>query len=123
MPWQAPPRRPVIVHRPFTMVLNNKPLIVPIHIAQPAAITRIRLKYRILSFSGDFKTLETSPRQPAFTIPIADLRIEGTLLYYFELEHAGGVWLDPDPRISIPVYTTAIKNPPPVKEERAGLQN
>jgi len=119
LPWTAPVRKPSLTHRPFLMALNNKPLVVPVFLAQPAAVSRIRLRYRMLSFAGEFKSLEASSRSASFTIPVSDLRIEGTLLYYFELEGPAGTWYDPDPRSSLPVYSTAIKNPPPLKEERA----
>jgi hypothetical protein len=122
MPWTAMPTRPAISHRPFLMSLNDKPLVVPIYITPAAAVTRIKLHYRMLSFPGEFKTIETSPRTPAFTIPQADLRVEGTLLYYFEVQHADGHWLYPDPSLSMPVFITTIKNPPPLKEERASRE-
>lgn len=111
LPWTLPPPRPNLIHKPLGQSPPGKALIIPLQITPPALPAEtIRLRYRFFETDGDFHTLEASARTPRFTIPPNDLLTPGTLLYYFELPHAKGVWLYPDPRTDPPVFQTRIKD-------------
>ncbi|MBL8175285.1 MAG: hypothetical protein JNK48_11495 [Bryobacterales bacterium] len=109
LPWQAPAARPSVLHRPLLQVDARKPLAVPLTIGSGSTVTGVTLRYRMLEGAGEFAAMEGSVRAPRWTIPASALESAGTLLYYFELRHAGGVWLYPDPAVEAPVFQTRIK--------------
>jgi hypothetical protein len=110
LPWSPPPPRPNFVHRPFLQADTRKPLAVPILIPPASPVMEVRLRYRMLQKTGEFQTLEAPVRVSRFTIPANALESPGVLLYYFELRHAQGVWLYPDPAVEPPVFQTRIRD-------------
>ncbi|MBV6431013.1 MAG: hypothetical protein IANPNBLG_01135 [Bryobacteraceae bacterium] len=116
LPWPKPLTPPAIVHKPLKAAAIAKPLPVPLTVWPVQNVTAIRLRYRMISSGGGFRTMEAPPRLPRFTIPAGDLAESGQLIYYFEVAHAGGVWRLPDIRAPLPVFVTDIRKVP-VKAE------
>jgi hypothetical protein len=110
IPWSAPAARPSATHRPSPQSEVRKPLVVPLSLPPRSGTTKVRLRYRMLASEGEFDAMETAAPSPRFTIPATALDAAGTLLYYFELHHPGGMWLYPDPAIDPPVFQTRIKD-------------
>lgn len=109
LPWTPPAARPNVLHRPFLQVDARKALAVPLTIPAGSAVTGVTLRYRMLESAGEFQAMEGAVRSPRWTIPASALENAGTLLYYFELRHPGGVWLYPDPAVDPPVFQTRVK--------------
>jgi hypothetical protein len=107
--WPVGPLKPVLTHRPFTMTFANKPLVVPVLLSSMKEITAIRLHYRLADETGAFHVLEAPARMARFTIPAARLNRAGMLVYYFEVVHAAGSWMEPT------FYSTKVEvEKPPV---------
>jgi hypothetical protein len=117
LPWPKPVPPPTIVHKPLNTAALGKPLAIPLTVWPIQNVTAVRLRYRLISPTGGFQTIEASPRLPRFTIPAKDLSESGQLIYYFEVIHPGGIWRLPDARSPLPVFVTDIRNVPVKVEE------
>jgi hypothetical protein len=114
-----PPRssvpRPQFEHRPPATTPPNQPLDLNLRVASPKDARTVRIYYRALSQSADFKMME-KPAAAAvtFTIPASDIATDGDLLYYFEiLNREDGGWFEPDPFGAKPFYVVRIAKPEP----------
>ena len=107
----APPTQ--WMHTPPSMAPSEQPLALALKIAQPKAVTAVRLHYRPLDPNAVSKVVEmpSAPLVP-FTIPAADITGNWDLTYYFEiLDGAGNGWFEPDPFASTPYWTVHVIAP------------
>jgi hypothetical protein len=122
-PGEMPPPRPSLPrpqfeHRPSALTPPNQPLDVTLRVAPPKDARTVRIYYRALSQSADFKMME-KPAAAAvtFTIPASDIAKDGDLLYYFEiLNREDSGWFEPDPFSAKPFYVVKVAPPEPAAQ-------
>ena len=117
-PLPPPLPRPQFEHRPSATVPPNQPLDLTLRVVPPKDARTVRIYYRALSQSADFKMME-KPAAAAvtFTIPASDIATDGDLLYYFEiLNREDGGWFEPDPFGAKPFYVVKVARPEPAAQ-------
>jgi hypothetical protein len=122
-PGEVPPPRssllrPQFEHRPPALAPPNQPLDLTLRVAPPKDARTVRIYYRALSQSADFKMMEKpAAASVTFSIPPSDITMDGDLLYYFEiLNREDGGWFEPDPFGAKPFYVVRITKPEPAAQ-------
>lgn len=103
--------RPQLSHVAPKTAEAGKPLALTLRISPISEISAVRLHYRAVNQSVEFKTLEAGPAQEAkFTIPGTDISAKWDLMYYFEvLNKDKGGWFEPDPSVATPYHVVRVK--------------
>jgi hypothetical protein len=107
--WPKLLSRPAIAHTPMLSVAANRPLTLGIRVSPATNVASIRLHYRPVNQLEEFKTIETTPANPRFTIPAADVSPRRDLMYYFEVlnkEKTG--WFEPDRNLAMPYFVVKV---------------
>lgn len=105
-------RRPAISHAPPSTATANEPLKLTLSIAPFTGIRAIRLHYRAVNQSVEFKTLEAPPARATFVVPAAEISARWDLMYYFEVLSDDQTWIIPDAHLATPYYVVKVESLP-----------
>lgn len=94
--------RPAVTHQPPARVMPGQPLVLALKVWPVVNIRTVRLHWRPMNSSLQWRVLESAPSRPVFIVPASEVTAARDIEYFFEVLHTlGSGWFLPELRPGI----------------------